>query len=305
MNGGTVTGRVRAPAVAGTFYSANPVLLGREVDAYLDQAARRIAGTLGAHGEGRRTVAPVGLVVPHAGLAYSGSVAASAWARLVADPPDTIVVAGTNHSAADFVGVGIWAGAAWRTPLGEVQVDVALVDRVARLGGAFVVDSEAHRDEHSIEVQLPFIARACPHAGIVPLLVSCRTAEACAAAGKQLGRLLREVGASGSRVLLAASSDFAHYPDEETARRVTAELMPSIVALDPEGLADREAAFRRSPIPGLACGMCGLDPVLLALAALREMGVTRGELVDEATSADVGGDPYRTVGYAAVVFFAP
>jgi MEMO1 family protein len=298
---------VREPAVAGTFYRRDAGALRREVDALLAEHGVRGRGdrpddaaTRTAPAGRTRTLA--GLVVPHAGLAYSGAVAAAAWSLLADDPPDTIVIAGTNHFAVGLEGVGAWAGAAWRTPIGDVPVDGVLVGRIAGLGDPFVVDREAHRDEHSIEVQLPFIVRACPGTRIAPLLVSCRSVGACIAAGTRLGRLLAEVGAAGTRVVIVASSDFAHYPGAEAAREVNRALMPAIVGLDPAGLAEREDVLRGARIAGLACGMCGLDPVLFTLAALRAMGVERGELVAEATSADSGGDPYRTVGYAAVAF---
>jgi MEMO1 family protein len=312
MNEGDARGIVRQPAVAGTFYRRDAGGLRREVDALLarhgfrrhddhpgDAAAPTPAAPAG------RSRALAGLVVPHAGLGYSGAVAAAAWALLADDPPDTIVIAGTNHFAAGLAGVGAWNGAAWRTPIGDVLVDADLVGRIAALGLPFAVDREAHRDEHSIEVQLPFIVRACPGTRIAPLLVACRSVGENVAAGARLGRLLAQVREAGARVVIVASSDFAHYPGAETAREVNRTLMPAIVALDPAGLAERESALRRSGIAGLACGMCGLDPVLFTLAALRAMGVERGELVAEATSADAGGDSYRTVGYAPVAFPAP
>lgn len=288
-------GSIRPPAIAGTFYPGDSAVLGSRVADLLRQAT----GLATEHG----AAAPVGLVVPHAGIAYSGAVAAAGWASLQGAPPDTVVIAGTNHFAAGLRGIAVWPDGAWRTPLGEVQVDGDLSDRIVALGRPFVIDREAHLEEHSIEVQLPFLALACPSSRLVPLLVACASVQACVAAGDALGGLLAEVRAEGSSVALVASSDFAHYPDERDARDVNRRLVPLISALDPDAVAAEEDAIRRSRVRGLSCGLCGLEPVLFALGAFRAMGLAPGRLLAEATSADVpGGDPFRTVGYATIAF---
>jgi hypothetical protein len=293
-------GPLRSPAIAGTFYPGDPAVLAHRVDELLGQAAERAAGTARVG-----VVAPVGLIVPHAGIAYSGAVAAAGWASLRARPPDTVIIAGTNHFAAGLRGIAVWPDGSWRTPLGDTPVDDVLAARIAALGRPFAIDRESHRDEHSIEVQLPFLARACPSSRLVPLLVSCASVQACVSAGEALGRLLAEVRAAGSSVVLVASSDFAHYPDERDARDVNRRLVPLISRLDPDAVAAEEDALRRSPIRGLSCGLCGLEPVLFALGAFRAMGLAPGQLLAEATSADVpGGDPFRTVGYATIAFEA-
>jgi AmmeMemoRadiSam system protein B len=242
-------------------------------------------------------------VVPHAGLVYSGPIAAAAWATLRAQPPATLVLAGTNHYVAGLLGVAVWPSGAWRTPLGDVPVDAALAGRILDLGAPFAAAPEAHLREHSIEVQLPFVARACPGTAIVPLLVSLESTADDMAAGARLGELLAAERAAGRDVALVASSDFAHYPPAAEAEAVTQALLPPLLALDGEELARREAGVRYAGIPGIACGMCGIEPVLFAVAAWRAMGLGGGTLLASGTSADVpGGDPERTVGYAAVAF---
>lgn len=295
---GPAAERERAPAIAGTFYPAEPGALARQVEALFEGLAPPV-------GFAPPGPAPLGLLVPHAGLSYSGRVAAHAWATLAADPPDTLVILGTNHFAGWVQGVAAWTGGPWRTPLGRVEVDRALAERIVGLGPPFAADDAAHRDEHSIEVQLPLLARACPAARIVPLLVTCRGPAACREAGERLGRFLAGRRAAGERLVLVASSDLAHYPADAAAREVDRRMLEPILALDPWELARREARARGEGIPGLVCGLCGLDPVLAALGAAAAMGATRGELLAEATSADVpGGDPRRVVGYAAVAFVA-
>ncbi len=294
--------RWREPAHAGSFYPAEAGRLGRLVDSLLKTA-----------GEAVPAVAPgelVGLLVPHAGLAYSGGIAALGWARLAADgpgtgPPPTVVFAGTNHQAAWLEGVAVWAEGRWETPLGEMTVDEPLAQRIVELGEPFRVDTMAHLREHSIEVQLPFLARMRPDARIVPLLVSTGTGDACTDAGRRLGELLDERRSAGQRVVLVASSDLSHYPPDARARESDRLVLEPILGLDPLGLARREAALRRAGVPGLVCGLCGIEPSVFALAALEEIGARRGVLLGHATSADVpDGDLHRVVGYAAVAFVA-
>jgi MEMO1 family protein len=289
-----MSGESRAPAVAGSFYPADPARLRAMVEELMIAA--------------RRTPKPaklvptavLGLLVPHAGLVYSGAVAALSWALAGEMGPATIVLAGTDHQASAR-GVGVWTGGPWQTPLGEVPIDDDLATRIAALGPFFAADTDAHLSEHSLEVQLPLLAAACPAARIVPLAVSPRL-EAHAQAGLLLGRLLARRRAAGERILLVASSDMAHYPPARVCEVADAELLEPLLRLNADALNGLDAKLRRDMLPGLVCGLCGIDPVRVTLAALAEMGAVRGILLGAATSADAGGDPRRTVGYAAAAF---
>lgn len=284
----------RDPAVAGTFYPADPLRLGSLVDSLLAGAAG-VSRPVGLAGE---TI--LGLLVPHAGLAFSGAVAATTW-RLVGElNPTTIVLAGTDHQAWAG-GVGVWTGGPWRTPLGEVQIDRQLAARIAELGPPFAAEDSAHEAEHSLEVQLPLLKRASPSARIVPLAVSPRLGNH-AEAGARLGWLLAHIRAAGERVLLVASSDLAHYPPANVCEAVDRELLEPLLRLDGDALLELETRLVGANLPGLVCGLCGIDPVRFSLAALSEMGARKGYLLAAATSADAGGDRRRTVGYAAAAF---
>jgi AmmeMemoRadiSam system protein B len=291
---GTRAARPRPPAVAGAFYPAEREQLGRLVDALFAAAAELPRPT------GLEPDAVLGLLVPHAGLIYSGAIAAAGWALAGQAEPATIVLAGTDHQAwAD--GVGVWTGGPWQTPAGDVAADADLASHIAALGPPYAADNSAHLAEHSLEVQLPLLAHVCPQARIVALAVSPRLT-GHAEAGTALGRLLAELRAGGQRILLVVSSDFAHYPPADVCAAATAELMEPIARLDGEGLAVVETKMVASRRPGLVCGMCGIDPARFSLAALAQMGASRGLLLGAATSADAGGDRRRTVGYAAVAF---
>jgi hypothetical protein len=285
--------------VAGLFYDDDPGRLGRFVDALLGEAVAAFP-TPGSIAGGPLA----GILVPHAGLVYSGVVAAAAWQLLPAatgSAEPTVVLLGTNHGAGWLTGVGAWDGGPWRTPLGDVTVDDELVRAGIALGHPFGPDPECHLGEHSLEVQLPFVRRVAPEARIVPLSVGTGTGARAISAGERLGRLLARRRAAGDPIVLAISTDMAHYPRAEVAERVTATLLPHVVGRDPVALAEAEARVRRVE-PRTSCGMCGIEPAVLGLAALRAMGAGPGVPLAAATSADAGGDPGRTVGYLAVAF---
>jgi len=318
MNGGgtprtSEPGAARQMAVAGSFYPAGAGALASTVDELL-----RAAHSAFPPPTDLDPAELAGVLVPHAGLVYSGVVAAAAWGALLssalppapaqppptpAEPPATIVLLGTNHGAAWLDGVGAWDRGPWRTPLGEVPIDHALTEALLGLGAPFGADARCHLGEHSLEVQLPFVRRLAPEARIVALSVGTGTGSRAIEAGERLGRLLAARRSAGERILLAISSDMAHYPAAATCERVTATLLPSIVGLAPESLATAEAGVARRE-PGVSCGMCGIAPAVLGLAALRAMGAAPGVPLAAATSADAGGDPRRTVGYLAVAFSA-
>lgn len=290
-----IHGAVRPPTHAGSFYPRDPKALGRLLDELwtLDPPAGPLEGQL------------VGLLVPHAGLVYSGGVAAQAWGLLDAEPGRPVVLAGTNHWVPGYDAIGVWPDGAWACPVGEVPVDSRLARAILRIGGPFRPDTDVHREEHSLEVQLPFLARA--RRPFVPLLVGLHERGALAEAGERLAGVLLGSHAlePGRRApILVATSDLAHYPDDPTARTVDEAVLEPIVALDAAELSRRERDFRRGTVPGVACGVCGLEPILLAIAATRALGATRGIVLRTATSADAGAGDDRVVGYAAVAFVA-
>jgi MEMO1 family protein len=302
-----MTGPVRPPAVAGSFYPGSPGEL-RWLVLGLFAGAAELPGA--ASGDAARSDLPLGILVPHAGLVYSGVPAAAAWASLRPAPggsndtggPPTVVLLGTNHRAAWLDGVGAWEDGRWAVPTGEVEVDSALAAEVVALGPPFGVDRDAHRGEHSLEVQLPLLMEAGPGARIVPLAVSAGTGKRALEAGARLGRLLAARRSGGDRIVIAISSDMAHYPAADACELATETLLPAILGLDPAGLAALEEDMRVSGIRGLACGMCGIEPAVLGLAALRAMGAVSGTTLAASTSADAGGPRDRTVGYLAVRF---
>lgn len=284
----------RRMAHAGTFYPAEPGALLRLVDGLLGSVSRQ------ARPIPAQTV--LGVLAPHAGLEFSGSVAATAWALVATIHPTTIVLVGTDH-AGRASGASVWTDGPWSTPLGDVPVDRGLAERIVALGPPFRADNAAHADEHSLEVQLPFIARACPGARIVPLLVHAARRDLAETAGSWLGRIVADLRANGERVVLVGSSDLAHYPPVALAREIDRRVIEPMLKLDGNELLRVETTIRASGEPGVSCGVCGLDAVRCLLAAVEEAGATHGYLLAEATSADrPRSNANRTVGYAAIAF---
>jgi len=262
---------IREPAVAGAFYVGGRQALAAEVDRLLSPTPDRTRA--------------LGVVVPHAGYVYSGAVAGAVYGRL--ELPGRVIVLGPNHTGLGRSTAALWPGGAWRTPLGEVPVDLPLT---AALGAAPGVapDPLAHLREHALEVQVPFLQRARPDVSIAALCLAHLSYPACAALGEAVARAAREAGA-----LVVASSDMSHYLPAEEARARDHRALEPLLALDPEGL------YRVVHAEDIS--MCGIVPATVMLVAARALGATRAELVRYAHSGEVNGDVRRVVGYAGVI----
>jgi hypothetical protein len=286
----------RQPAVAGSFYPGDAREMGRMVDRCLDEAERRWPMPAGTPAE------PIGVLVPHAGLVYSGPAAAAGWIALAGARPDTVVIVGTCHTAAGLDRIGVSPADRWALPGGAVEVDAGLTAAVVALGAPFATDAAAHAAEHAIEVQLPFMARLLPLAQLVALTAGCDP-QAAVTGGDALGALLADRRADGERIALAISTDFAHYPPAAVAEAVTDRHLPGLSALDAATVLAVEQDVRSVGSGGLDCGLCGLQATLTGLRALGGMGASRGVLLARATSADLAGSSAsRTVGYASLAF---
>lgn len=260
---------VRRPTVAGSFYPADRSELADTVDELLAAAAH------GGH------PAPVALVVPHAGYVYSGPVAATAYATLrpLAGVIRRVALLGPAHRVR-LHGLAVPATSAWATPLGLVRVDADL--RAAAVAAGAVVADEPHRDEHALEVQLPFLQRVLG-AGFTVLPVA--VGESSPAAVADL--IERVAGDPATRVLV--STDLSHYHDRQTAVRLDRRTADAVLARAEDEIG-----------PYDACGSAALRGLL---AHARRRGLV-ARLLDLRTSADTAGDPRRVVGYGAFAFAA-
>jgi AmmeMemoRadiSam system protein B len=244
---------VRAPAVAGSFYPADATQLRETV-------ARLLAGAQDGS-------PPKALIAPHAGYAYSGAVAASAFRRVVDAPVLRVVLLGPSHFA-PLRGVALPGAAAMRTPLGDVPVEDARLPH----------DPRAHAEEHSLEVELPFLQVALRSFALVPLAVGDAAPDEVAGVIEQLW--------GGAETLIVVSSDLSHYHPYKEAQRADAATAKEILALG-----------RLTPDDA-----CGAAPVNGLLLAAKRRGL-RAELIDLRNSGDTAGDRKRVVGYGAFAFY--
>ncbi len=276
----------RPSPIAGRWYPGRADQLAREVDAHLAAAADPGPGGL-----------PIALVAPHAGLPYSGPVAAHAFRALAGRSLDVAAILCPSHFHAD--GAVLTSGhAAYETPLGVVPVDRAAIDRLRiELAGLLAAPPEQtlvairHDREHAIEMELPFLQRTlAPGFGLLPIMVRDQSGGVARALGQALARVL-----AGRRALLIASTDLSHFYPQAVAQQLDAEMLRQIEAFDPAGVLQAEADGR-----GLACGHGGVAAVLWAARAL---GATRVHVVRHATSGDVTGDFSQVVGYGAAIIW--
>ena len=262
---------VRQPAVSGTFYSDHPERLREELGAMvpLCEASRAI-----------------GIIAPHAGYLYSGKVAGSVYGAV--SVPDAVLVIGPNHT-----GVGAPAALSppgeWLTPLGPVPVQSRLSGLILKHAPLVREDASAHRLEHSLEVQLPFLQYRNPNVSIAALCLSLRDFGSIVSLGEGIARAVSEYAAE---VLIVASSDMTHYESARAARVKDELALARVAALDPEALLK---VCREKHIT-----MCGVVPAAVMLVAAKALGATASRLVSYATSGEVNGDLQRVVGYAAL-----
>lgn len=263
----------RQPAVAGQFYSGTPLGLKKQVLQYLQP--------------GSVAEAAIGVVSPHAGLIYSGAVAGEVYSAIKA--PGTFVLIGPNHRGLGEP-IALYAGGEWSVPTGMLPVDQELGRLIMAQTNRVSADESAHRMEHSIEVQLPFIAEVARQAKILPISVMHATLEACREVGEAIAYAIRQ---SGYAVTIVASTDMSHYVSADTARRLDGLAIERILKLDPEGLYATVHEQRIS--------MCGVYPATIMLYAARMLGATHARLVRYATSGEVSGDYEQVVGYAGLI----
>ena len=267
---------LRLPAVAGRFYPSNPV----ELTSLANKFAKKEPGNAPVHVRA--------CLVPHAGYVYSGHVAGSVFARVVL--PRKILILGVRHFPRGEP-VAILSKGAWRTPLGDAEIDAPLAETLRGACCLLQEDSVAHSGEHSLEVQLPFLQVLGPGFTFVPVALGTLRFEDLVSVGEAVARVL---SAQTEDVLLLTTSDLNHYEDDAITRRKDRKAIDQLLAMDARGLYD---TCRKEEI-----SMCGLGPSVAMLTALRAIGAKNAELVRYATSGDVSGDYDAVVGYAGMIF---
>jgi hypothetical protein len=267
---GTIT--VRHPAVAGQFYPRNPAQLRAEIESFTVTDAPPIAA--------------LGCIAPHAGYIYSGHVAGAVYARL--QLPTTFLIMCPNHTGMGTP-LSIISEGEWETPLGNAAIDAELASDLKSRCSFLAEDSSAHRYEHAIEVQLPFLQARREDLTFVPVAIGTGRFEALQLLGEAIAGAVR---AADKPVLLIASSDMNHYESDSLTRKKDARAIERVLALDPRGLHD--------VVTNENISMCGYGPAVAMLTAAKILGAKSAELIKYATSGDISGDRDHVVGYAGI-----
>jgi len=264
---------VRAPAVAGQFYDGTKAGLRSQVERCVEPGAEKAEAKA--------------VLVPHAGLMYSGPVAGAVYSRIKF--PETFVLIGPNHT-----GMGerlsMMREGEWQIPTATLAVDEKLAASVMKNCPSIAEDPLAHRYEHSLEVQLPFIAHFAPGAGIVPICVMPTGVEELVELGEGIAMA---VWGAGYPVVVVASSDMSHFIPDAMARENDRMALDRVLALDPRGL--------YATVTEHGISMCGYVPATIMLSAALALGAAKAELVRYSTSGEVSGDYQSVVGYAGVI----
>src|SRR5690349_13121002 len=267
---------LRLPAVSGRFYPADANELASQVRHFTKDPA------------GSTPRPALACLVPHAGYMYSGHVAGAVYGTIAI--PRKIIVLGVRHSPRGQAAAILTEGA-WRTPLGDAQIDGELGGELRKACPLLREDAAAHAGEHSLEVQLPFLQVLAPEFTFVPIALGTVHFESLAEIGTGIGRVLK--GAM-EPILLLTTSDLNHYEDDTTTRKKDGIAIEQLTAMKPQGLFE---VCSREDI-----SMCGLGPAVAMLTALNMIGATKAEVVKYATSADVSRDTETVVGYAGMIF---
>lgn len=274
-----VKGPIRESAIAGTWYPGDPAVLKSQVERFL-----AMAEVPELKGE------PVGLIAPHAGYMYSGQVAGYAYKAIKGKKFDSVVIVAPSHYVW-FQGVSVYAKGGYETPLGVVSIDEGLSSKLMELSPLVKELPQAHKKEHSLEIQLPFLQVVLGEFELVPLVMGDQDQRTCRELGRALADLVKR---ASKKVLLVASTDLSHFYPYERATVLDKAFISRVEALDPEGLIkDLEAKV---------CEACGAGPVVAVMFAAKVLGARRGLILKYANSGDVTGDKTSVVGYLSAIF---
>jgi len=263
---------IRKPSVAGNFYPGSKALLEEALEKYI-----RFSEPLKK---------AIGLVSPHAGYVFSGGCAGKGFGAV--EVPGTVIILGVNHHGLGHP-FAVDGHDSWKTPLGEAEIDKELRERLVADSKVFGVDSAASSQEHSLEVQVPFIQYINPEAKILPITVSFADPQRLMTGGKEIAALVKD----NPDVLIVASTDMSHYLSVDSARERDKKAIDKILALDPEGLFNTVAAERIS--------MCGVSATTIMLSAALELGAKKAEIMEYTNSGVVMGDYSRVVAYLSLI----
>jgi len=267
---------LRRAAVAGTWYPADPDALAREVDGYLAAADEPPVGD------------PLAIIAPHAGLLYSGPIAAHAYNMLRGRDFEVAILVGPSHYVG-FEGVAVYERGAFETPFGKVPIAEDLASAIAAGSPLIKSHPTAHVREHSLEMQLPFLKRVLPEIAIVPLVMGHQLRETAEALGDAIAAAVK-----GRQAVLIASTDLSHYQSATVAAKLDKMVIHQVQRFDSNGL--------MSLLEGFPQHACGGGPTVSVMKAARQLGARDARVLRYGDSGDVSGDKDAVVGYLAAAF---
>ncbi len=315
-------GKIRMPAVAGRFYPADAAQLNRQIEQFLaisaaegaavetddqdDETHRRTGtgtdleaaapgGTRGRRGESGIVARARAVMVPHAGYVYSGAVAGRVFGSI--EVPTRVIILAPNHTGRG-ARVSIMGHGQYRLPGGDIPIDVELAHAIAANAPDLISRDarhsfEAHRFEHAIEVELPFLRARQPALRIVPIVIGAMSEKEALALGRSIAAAVQAIGADADEVLVVASSDMSHYVPDDVARRIDRQALKPLLDMNP-------SALYRTVVEG-DISMCGFIPASAMLAYAAGCGAQAPHMTSYATSGDAFGERDSVVGYAGVI----
>lgn len=279
-NENTVGSQTRRSPIAGTWYPGQPNIL--------SQTIRELIDGIEPVEESRELVA---LISPHAGLRYSGPIAAAGYRLLEGSRFDTAVLVGPSHYE-HFTGASVFSRGAFETPLGRIGVDETLSTAIETRDSEIRFVAEAHDREHCLEMQVPFLQVLNPEISIVPIVIGDQRRENV----ESIGRAIADgVSETSKRVLLVASSDLSHYKSAELAARMDGKVSRFVEDFDERGLMGLMENNHEHA--------CGGGPIVAVMMAARILGATAARLMRYGDSGDVTGDKLQVVGYLSAAMF--
>lgn len=266
--------KIRRPCVAGQFYASSGERLKSEIEGLVKKDAKKND--------------VIACMVPHAGYMYSGRVAAETLSQV--EIKDNVVMLGPNHTGngPDF---SIMTEGSWQTPLGEVKINSSLAKEILKNSKYLQDDSSAHINEHSLEVELPFMQYFKQGFEIVPIVFLSDNIKALKEIGQEIASVLKDKPST----LILASSDMTHYESQADAQKKDKEAINAILGLDEDRLIQRIQRFNIT--------MCGFAPAVVMLRAAKLLGAEKASLVRYQTSGDITGDKESVVGYAGITLY--
>ena len=267
----------RASPHAGTWYPGTKQELSQMIKTYLGGARAKVHGDI------------FGLVSPHAGYVYSGPVAAFAYKQIEGRQFDDVIVIGPSHRHG-FYGASVDMMAGRKTPLGDLDFDLELAQRITAENKSIIYEAAAHAAEHSVEIQMPFLQAVLADFKAVEIVMGTQDYKTCEILSQAIVNATK-----GKKILVVASSDLSHYHSHEQAKGLDNLVVEAVAKYDPELLYNR---FKTD-----SCEACGAGPIITAMLVARNMGATKSKPLYYATSGDITGDHSQVVGYMAAAFY--